>query len=118
MDELAPSYDLLQYQLLFLVGEDEWSKNLRLQNNQDRARIRVSMVAYYTQRMHFSDELFTLHFGGRLFQQYIIDVGTKTKQNTLNFLVLNQAQLCAEFYQGLANMVEHDVQLNPAKVGQ
>jgi hypothetical protein len=32
--------------------------------------------------------------------------------------VLNQAQLHAEFYQGLAKMVEHDVRLNPAQVGQ
>jgi len=28
MNELAPSYDPLQYTLLFLAGEDGWSKNL------------------------------------------------------------------------------------------
>jgi hypothetical protein len=32
--------------------------------------------------------------------------------------VLNQAQLRVELYQGLANMVKHDVQLDLAKVGQ
>ncbi len=32
--------------------------------------------------------------------------------------MLNQAQLRAELYQGLADMVEHDVQLDPAQVGQ
>jgi len=76
------------------------------------------MVAYYAQRVHFSGELSALHLSGRLFQQYIIDVATKTKQNTFNFLVLNQAQLRAELYQGLADMVEHDFQLHPAQVGQ
>jgi hypothetical protein len=30
MNKLAPSYDPLQYPLLFLVGEDEWSENLQL----------------------------------------------------------------------------------------
>jgi hypothetical protein len=30
MNELAPSYDPLQYPLLFLAGEDRWSENLRL----------------------------------------------------------------------------------------
>jgi len=35
------------------------------------------MAAYYAQRVHFSDELSALHLGGRLFQQYIIDVATK-----------------------------------------
>jgi hypothetical protein len=32
--------------------------------------------------------------------------------------VLNQAQLRAELYQGLADMVEHDFRLYPAQVGQ
>jgi hypothetical protein len=68
MNELAPSYDPLQYPLLFLAGEDGWSENLRLQNNQDGARIRVSMVAYYAQRVHFSNEPSVLHLGGHLFQ--------------------------------------------------
>jgi hypothetical protein len=118
MNELAPSYDPFQYPLLFLAGKDEWSENLRLQNNQDGARTRVSMAACYTQRVHFSGELSALHLGGCLFQQYIVDVAAKTKLNTLNFLVLNQAQLCAELYQGLADMVEHDFQLHSAQVGQ
>jgi hypothetical protein len=98
MNELTPSYDPLQYPLLFLVREDVWFKNLRLQNNQDGARTRVSMATYYAQRMHFNGELFALHLGGRLFQQYIVDVIVKTKQNILNFLVLNQVQLRAELY--------------------
>jgi hypothetical protein len=65
---------------------------------------------YYAQKVHFGSELSVLHLGGRLFQQYIVDITTKTKQNTLNFLVLNQAQFRAELYQGLADMVQHDVQ--------
>jgi hypothetical protein len=76
------------------------------------------MVAYYAQKLHFSNKLSALHLGGRLFQQYIIDVAAKTKQNTLNFLVLNQAQLHVELYQGLANMVKHNVRLDFTKVGQ
>jgi hypothetical protein len=77
MNELAPSYDPLQYPLLFLAGEDKWSENLRLQNNQDGARTRVLMATYYAQRLHFSDELSALHFSGHLFQQYIVNVVAK-----------------------------------------
>jgi hypothetical protein len=73
------------------------------------------MAAYYAQRVHFSGELSALHLGGRLFQQYIVDVVAKTEQNTLNFLVLNQAQLRAKLYQGLADMVEHDFRLHLRK---
>jgi hypothetical protein len=76
------------------------------------------MAAYYAQKVHFSGELSALHLGGRLFQQYIINVVTKTEPNILKFLVLNQVQLRAELYQAMANMVEHDVQLDPAQVGQ
>jgi hypothetical protein len=76
------------------------------------------MAGYYAQRLHFSGDLSTLHFSGRLFQQYIVDIATKTEQNTLNFLVLNQAQLRVELYQGLADMVEHDVQLDHGQVGR
>jgi hypothetical protein len=68
MNELAPSYDPLQYPLLFLAAEDGWFENLWLQNNQDKARTRVLMAAYYAQIMHFSDELSILHLGSRLFQ--------------------------------------------------
>jgi hypothetical protein len=78
MNDLAPSYDPLQYSLLFLVGEDGWFKNLQLQTNQDGACIRVSMAAYYAQRVHFSGKLSALHFGGCLFQQYIVDVAART----------------------------------------
>jgi hypothetical protein len=37
------------------------------------------MVVYYAQRVHFNNELSTLHLSGRLFQQYIINVVAKTK---------------------------------------
>ncbi len=76
------------------------------------------MAAYYAQTVHFSGELSALHFDGHLFQQYIVDIAIKTEQNTLNFLVLNQAQLRAKLYQGLADMVEHDFRLHPTQVGQ
>jgi hypothetical protein len=118
MNELAPSYNPLQYPLLFLAREDKWFENLWLQNNQDGAHTRVSMAAYYAQKVYFSGELSALHLGGRIFQQYIVDVTTKTEQNTLNFLVLNQAQLRAELYQRLANMFEHDFRLDITQVGQ
>jgi len=82
MNELTPSYDPLQYLLLFPAREDGWSENLRLQNNQDGTHTRVSMTVYFAQKMHFSDELSALQLGGHLFQQYIVDVVVKIKQNS------------------------------------
>jgi hypothetical protein len=76
------------------------------------------MATYYAQGVNFSGKLSALHLDGCHFQQYIIDIATKTKHNTLNFLVLNQAQLRVELYQRLVNMVEHDVGLDPPQMGQ
>jgi hypothetical protein len=117
MSELAPSYDPLQYPLLFLVGEDGWSDGLPLQNNEAGMRQRVMMAAFYGQRLHFTRELNVLHYDGRLFQQYIVDVAVKTKQNALNFLVHNQVKLRAKLYQGLQDMLAQDLVLNVAQVG-
>jgi hypothetical protein len=118
MSELAPSYDPLQYPLLFLAGEDGWSDGLPLQNNEAGMRQRVMMAAFYGQRLHFTRELNALHYGERLFQQSIVDVATKTKQNALNFLVHNQVKLRAELYQGLQDMLAQDAVLNAAQVGR
>jgi len=117
MNELAPSYDPLQYPVLFLAGEDGWSDGLPLQNNEAGMRQRVTMVAFYGQRLHFTRELNALHYGGRLFQQYIVDVAAKTEQNALNFLVHNQVKLRAELYQGVQDMLAQDAVLNAAQVG-
>jgi hypothetical protein len=118
MSELAPSYDPLQYPLLFLAGEDGWFDGLPLQNNEAGMRQRVTMAAFYGQRLHFTRDLNALHYGGRLFQQYIVDVAVKTEQNALNFLVHNQVKLRAELYQGLQDMLAQDAVLNAAQVGR
>jgi len=76
------------------------------------------MAAFYGQRLHFMRELNALHYGRRLFQQYIVDVAAKTEQNALNFLVHNQVKLRAELYQGLQDMLAQDVVLNAAQVGR
>jgi hypothetical protein len=117
MSELAPSYDPLQYLLLFLVGEDGWFDGLTLQNNEAGMRQIVTMAAFYGQRLHFMRELNVLHYGGRLFQQYIVDVATKMEQNALNFLVHNQVKLRAELYHGLQDMLAQDAVLNATQVG-
>jgi hypothetical protein len=118
MSELARSYDPLQYPLLFLAGEDGWAEGMQLLNNVGGTRQRVTMAAFYAQRLHFTREPSTLQYGGRLFQQYIVDVAAKTEQNTLKYLQLNQSRLRAELYQGLQDMLEGDAGLNAAQVGR
>ncbi|CAG8590897.1 6099_t:CDS:1, partial [Dentiscutata heterogama] len=57
-----------------------------------------------------------LHYGGQLFQQYVVDNYVKIESERLNYLRFNQDKLHKEHYQGL-----HDSYLlgvtNTAEVG-
>lgn len=47
MNDLSPSYDPLQYPLLFLAGKDGWTQRLCLQNNVRGMRQRLTIAAFY-----------------------------------------------------------------------
>jgi hypothetical protein len=91
---------------------------MQLRNNVGGTQQRVTMATFYAQRLHFTREPSALHYGGCLFQQYIVDVVAKMEQNTLKYLWLNQGGLRAELYQGLQDMLERDAGLNAAQVGR
>jgi hypothetical protein len=55
--------------------------------------------------MEHADEFSALHLSGRLFQQYLTDMWSKTEKEALDFLRRNQSQLRADLYQGLADAV-------------
>jgi hypothetical protein len=46
-----------------------------------------------------------LHDGGRLFQQYVVDMYAKVEGDRLNYVRFNQKQLRAELYQGLRDAI-------------
>ncbi|CAF3050326.1 unnamed protein product [Rotaria sp. Silwood2] len=55
-------------------------------------------------RQNFS----TIHYGGKLFQQYIVDAYVKTEQNRLAFHRQNQKALRVELYQGLMDHLANE----------
>ena len=59
-----------------------------------------------------------IHLGGRLFQQYIVDMAAKVEQNQLNYQAHNQQKIRAELYQGLCDLVETDVTSIGADAGR
>ena len=46
---------------------------------------------------------------GQLFQEYIVDAWASNDQSHLAWIRKNQKTLCAEFYQGLMDIVANDV---------
>ncbi|CAF3209515.1 unnamed protein product [Rotaria sp. Silwood2] len=59
-----------------------------------------------------------IHYGGKLFQQYIVDVYVKTEQNCLAFHQQNQKTPIVELYQGLMNHLANEAVIEGLKSGQ
>jgi hypothetical protein len=108
------AYAPLHYVLLFPFGTPGWTYGL-LQHTDDRDEANnpenarpLTQVQFYSYRLHMrQDEFPILHFGGRLFQQYICDMWVSTDQNRLRWVETHQAQLRAALYSGLEDAVHH-----------
>ncbi|KAG0574270.1 hypothetical protein KC19_VG249600 [Ceratodon purpureus] len=109
INECHPAYLPLHYVLLFPFGELGWHEGLTHSNGEGRL----------TQREYFAFRLFpqnsefsTILCGGKLFQQFIVDAWAATEQNRLNYIQMNQSDLCADLYQGLPDALQDDGERN------
>uniref|UniRef100_A0A1I8H099 Helitron_like_N domain-containing protein n=1 Tax=Macrostomum lignano TaxID=282301 RepID=A0A1I8H099_9PLAT len=92
------SYDPLEYVLLFPFGEDGWSIGLK----QDRG---ITIMKYYAFMIQVRPGQFnSLHYGGRLFQQYLVDQAAKIESERLNYIRLHQKDLLSERLRGLRGL--------------
>ena len=95
------AYDALHYVLFFPYGDSSWTINIPPAAN-CKKRKRISMREFYAHRImqrvppmltksndllkNENDNVFpTIHFGQKLFQQYIVDNASKIEQERLNF---------------------------------
>ena len=113
------AYAPLHYVLLFPYGTPGWSYSLRLQPNENHPsdnshtadtvnEKHMSQVQFYCYRLHTRQNEFPIiHYGGRLFQQYLCDIWVSTDQNRLRWVKNNQPQLRAALYSGLEDAVAH-----------
>ena len=53
--------------------------------------------------MNHDNELNHLLRGGRLFQQYVVDMAAKIESDRLNYIRMNQASLRSTTYRGLTD---------------
>ncbi|KAK9058181.1 hypothetical protein SSX86_023021 [Deinandra increscens subsp. villosa] len=130
-------YDPLSYPLFFPNGEPGWHPNIPRQgasinevhNNQDdndeemeeantrRSRTTVAMREYYCYKFQIRSTENVLLFGGRLLQQFVVDVYIKIETSRLQFYELNQAKIRADLYQGIVDCVNVG-EVNPNRVGR
>ncbi|CAF1386187.1 unnamed protein product [Rotaria sordida] len=69
---LHPHCDPMTYSLLFPRGDKGWYSELE-KIDQSRNRKRVSMLQFYSYRLAIRQNFSAIHYGGKLFQQYIVD---------------------------------------------
>jgi hypothetical protein len=125
ISEIHRAYTPLHYVLMFPRGEDGWHPNIPIYNEEaleisdnDEANVSnkyVTAMNYFAYRLQVgrSNETTTLHYYGRLFQQWIVDMYTVVEQTRLNYLRFNQKQIRAELYNGLQDaMISGDSTTN------
>ena len=84
-------YECLQYPLFFIYGEDGYHYDLTKSPNSTKQLSRVEYTAYQIQQREHEFSL--LHHGGRLFQQYLVDMWAAANQNRLNYLRFHQSEV-------------------------
>jgi hypothetical protein len=106
VSDAHPAYPCLRYVLLFPHGEHGWYYEMREQDVGDRAPKRLSQTRYCAYRMQQRRNDFnTILRGGRLFQEWVVDMWASADQNRLNFLRKNQQKLRASLYSGLEDAI-------------
>jgi len=102
----SPSYSVLYSVLLFPKGENGWhsripicgaqlreqGENARQRDGEERARSQVvSDIYYYAYCLHVRDgPQLPLFYGGKLFQQFVVDAWVNCEQRKLNWARTHQ----------------------------
>ncbi|XP_019198170.1 PREDICTED: uncharacterized protein LOC109191996 [Ipomoea nil] len=105
--ELNPSYLPLQYPILFPYGEDGYREDIQFAtngSNNNNARQRISQREYFAYRLHERlEEISTILYARRLFQQFIVDAYTMVESARLIYIRTHQKSLRCEALKGLTD---------------
>jgi len=114
VNEGSAMYECLQYPLFFIYGEDGYHYDLSMSPNNTKRLSRIDYTAFHIQQRE--NEFSLLLRGGRLFQQYLVDMWAAADQNRLNYLRFHQSELRGALYQGLSDAIDTNSDMH--NVGQ
>ncbi|XP_031108708.1 uncharacterized protein LOC116013199 [Ipomoea triloba] len=121
ISELNPSYLPLQYPILFPYGEDGFREDILFSRNvaaNTFARKNVSQREYFAFRIHERlDEISTLIYARRLFEQFLVDAYTMIESSRLIYIRSNQKALRCEAYKGLSDALTRG-EVEPSSQGK
>jgi len=120
-----PLYPSLRYVLLFPTGQLGWYPRIPYNEVEDqqapRARLYVSMEEYFRYRFHIRPahiESNHLFLAGKLFQAYVCESWAIAEQQRLGQLAAIQDNLRVELYQGLADAIVANVDVDLNTLGR
>lgn len=112
--------DPMVYPLFFPGGDLGWySGMLHNPANRTQKRVKVTQLQFYSHRLAVRANFSPLFYGGKLFQQYIVDSYVKTEAARLDFIRRKQKDLRVELYQGLMDHINSQAaqhNLTPGKM--
>lgn len=100
----------LHYVLLFPHGNpgSRWSL-LLVNENAQRQQIRLSERMWYRYHLFHCTGIFSvLHCGGKLFQQYLVDLYAVIDQAVLEYLRFHQSTIRSNLYNGVQDVLLQD----------
>jgi len=94
--------DPLCYPLFFPKGSLGWSIDLK----QTDGKTRISRAQYCSYRLSVRDEMDTdefnpIHYGGKLFHQYVVDQAVRIEKDRMDFIIHNQKKLLSDNYENV-----------------
>ncbi|KAI3496584.1 hypothetical protein L1887_38949 [Cichorium endivia] len=130
-------YDPLSYPLLFPNGEPGWHAKIARDGvsinevvvdeentggdaegtNPKKGRNTVSMREYYCYKFQIRSTDNLILLGGRLLQQFVVDIYIKIETSRLLFCRLNKKKIRSDLYQGIVDCVNAG-ETEPGRVGQ
>ncbi|GJV99432.1 DNA helicase [Tanacetum coccineum] len=108
VNKLHPSYMSLQIPILFIYGEDGYSKDLKMlgSTNSSSEDRRLTMLVYYSYYLHDSANRYNyLSMTGKLFQQYVVTAFCAIEQNRIDFIREHQNDIRNEYLSGIYDAI-------------
>ncbi|GKA62881.1 DNA helicase [Tanacetum coccineum] len=108
VNKLHSSYMSLQFPLLFLYGENGYSRDFKLVGDNGRSKTdrRLTMKAYYAYLIHDRKNSYNyLSRRGRLFQQYVVIAFCAIEQNRIDYIREHQNDIRNEYLSGIYDAI-------------
>ncbi|GKD33692.1 hypothetical protein Tco_1249201, partial [Tanacetum coccineum] len=109
VNKLHPYYTSLQFPIMFIYGQDGYSKDLKMidPNRSSSDQKRLTMLAFYSYQLHDRANYYNyLSRTDRLFQQYVVIAFCAIEQNRMDYVCEHQNDIRNEYPSGIYDAIK------------